>query len=237
MAAPSHDRIRNSIALYLGVLLATYALLLGMHSREFVDFAQHIWIFAPVGVFGAIIANATGTGGGVVFVPAFNTLSGASEMGTIPMEIQIDAVSTIGISFLIQCFGMSVGSCVWLNRFYVGNNVAETEKINGNEFLAICFTVLVTALPALLITQFVLFDGIDKDILLLLFKLFSLALGVFLLVFTWSHKRARPSRFRMDRSDRHNLLIIGAAGGIITALFSVGVGELVAVYLIWRKFP
>ncbi|MCV0369654.1 sulfite exporter TauE/SafE family protein [Filomicrobium sp.] len=222
---------------YLGALVALFITLLLTNIGDIARFFEFIWIFGPIGVFGAIIASSTGTGGGVVFVPAFNTLSGASEMGAIPMELAIDPIKTIGISFLIQCFGMSVGASVWIRRFYGGGQTGPREKIDGHSFLFIIFTLLATTLPALLVTQFALFSNVDGRGLLVAFKWFSLTLGVVLLIFTWAFKRVKPYRFHPERLDYYWLLGLGAIGGVITAFFSVGVGELVAVYLILRKFP
>ena len=229
--------VRNGIKVYLALLLSVYAVLLFVHAGDIARFFSHIWLFAPIGVFGAIIANSTGTGGGVVFVPAFNSLSGASDMGMIPMDISVDPVKTIGISFLIQCFGMSVGSCVWIHRFFGSGQVSRHDHVDGYNFIAIVFAVCAMALPSLVLTQFFLFADVDGKALLTAFKWFSLVLGIVLLVFTWALKRIKPSRFVPDFTDYYWFLGLGAVGGVLTAFFSVGVGELIAVYMILRKFP
>lgn len=230
-------QIRRGIYIYLALILLIFTGLIIAYAQDIWRFFEHIWLFGPIGVFGAIIANSTGTGGGVVFVPAFNSLSGASEMGLVPMEIAVDPLKTIGISFLIQCFGMSIGSMVWTYRFYGGGNVHPADKIDGYSFITILFTVLVTTLPALLITQTAFFGSVDGKALLTAFKWFSLILGIVLLVFTWAYKKVKPYRFIPEHKDIYWLLGLGAIGGVITAFFSVGVGELVAVYLVLRKFP
>ncbi len=229
--------VQVAVKSYVAVLLTIFAGLLVMYAGDIARFFQHIWLFGPIGVFGAIIANSTGTGGGVVFVPAFNSLSGASDMGTIPMEISVDPVKTIGISFLIQCFGMSIGSAVWINRFFGSGKGQVAEQIDGYNFIAIIFAICVTTIPSLLLTQFLFFSDVDGKSLLTAFKWFSLILGIVLLIFTWAFKRVKPHRFRADRNDYYWLLGLGTIGGVLTAFFSVGVGELVAVYLILRKFP
>ncbi len=229
--------VQRGVRLYLTILIGVYAALLAVHLPDIARFFSYIWIFAPIGVFGAVIANSTGTGGGVVFVPAFNALSAASEMGTIPMEISVDPVKTIGISFLIQCFGMSVGSCVWINRFFGSGKPSRYDNIDSYNFVAIVFATCAATLPTLLLTQYFLFASVDGGALITAFKWFSLALGFVLLIFTWLLKRVRPHRFAPNYTDYYWLLGLGAVGGVITAFFSVGVGELVAVYMILRKFP
>lgn len=228
--------IKRIATVYLVALLAILALLFQMYFSEILQFFQHVWIFLPIGIFGAVIANSTGTGGGVVFVPAFNSLSGAAEMGMIPMDITVDPVSTVGISFLIQCFGMSVGAVTWIWRFYASDH-PPGGRIDGLSFIHIIFTVLVTTIPTLLLTQWAFFGAVDGHALLTAFKWFSLVLGIVLLVFTWAYQKVKPYRFRPELTDTYWLLGLGAIGGVITAFFSVGVGELIAVYLIFRKFP
>jgi len=235
--AETRALVHKCVKAYVGLLLIVYVALLYVHVGDIVRFFSHIWLFGPIGVFGAIIANSTGTGGGVVFVPAFNTLSSASAAGTIPMEISVDPVKTIGISFLIQCFGMSIGSSVWIDRFYGAGQSARHEHIDGYTFIAVIFAVCAAALPALVLTQYFLFANVDGKVLITAFKWFSLILGIVLLVFTWALKRIKPSRFTPGFTDFYWLLGLGALGGVITAFFSVGVGELIAVYLILRKFP
>lgn len=229
--------VRRGVRIYLAALLTVFATLLVMHVGDIARFFSHIWLFGPIGVFGAIIANSTGTGGGVVFVPAFNSLSGASDMGMIPMEISVDPVKTIGISFLIQCFGMSVGSAVWIDRFFGSGKASGPPHVDGYNFIAIVFAICATTLPALLLIQNFLFASVDGKALLTAFKWFSLVLGIVLLVFTWALKRIKPSRFAPDFTDYYWFLGLGAVGGVLTAFFSVGVGELVAVYMILRKYP
>ena len=230
------QRIRQIAKVYLFGLLCCLLVLFSANISEIAQFFNHIWVFMPIGVFGAIIASSTGTGGGVVFVPAFNSLSGAAELGHIPMEIGVNPVETVGISFLIQCFGMSVGAVAWTLRFYASGPPGP-GSIDGLSFLHIIFAVLVTTIPSLLITQWAFFGSVDGAVLLTAFKWFSLVLGVVLLIFTWAYKRVKPHRFRPEMTDLYFLLGLGAIGGVITAFFSVGVGELVAVYLIFRKFP
>lgn len=230
-------RVHRAVKVYIGLLLTVFSLLFIAHIGDIARFFVHIWLFGPIGVFGAVIANSTGTGGGVVFVPAFNSLSGASEMGMIPVEIRVDPVKTIGISFLIQCFGMSVGSAVWIDRFFGSGKVPRADHIDGYNFISIVFAVCATTLPALLLTQYFLFANVDGKALLTAFKWFSLVLGIVLLVFTWALKRIKPSRFSPAYRDYYWFLGLGAVGGVLTAFFSVGVGELIAVYMILRKFP
>ena len=60
--------------------------------------------FLLLGIVGAVFANATGAGGGVVFVPFFQQLAFSPE-------------AVIATRFAIQCCGMTAGAISWL-QFY-----------------------------------------------------------------------------------------------------------------------
>jgi hypothetical protein len=61
--------------------------------------------FIALGITGAIFANATGAGGGVVFVPFINHLG-------------FDATTIVATSFAIQCCGMTAGAITWYRFFH-----------------------------------------------------------------------------------------------------------------------
>ena len=69
------------------------------------------------------------------------------------------------------------------------------------------------------------------------YKGFSILLGIALIASTWTVNLARPERARLERFDLMVLLLLAIPGGILTALFSVGIGELVALYLFIRHYP
>ncbi len=87
----------------------------------------------------------------------------------------------------------------------------------------------------MLITQRV--AQFDKDAVLLAYKAFSILLGTALIAATWTVNLSRPERTHLERRDLAVLLLIAIPGGMITALFSVGIGELVALYLFIRHYP
>ncbi len=188
---------------------------------------QQIWYFPIIGIGGAIIANSTGVGGGVVFIPAFNILS-------VDGVIALNMTKIVAISMAIQCFGMSVGSMRWLKRIDAGIGNMPSG-VSAETFYRICILVLVGCLPALWATQ--LLVEVSSRQLLVWFKYFSLALGLVLLITTWTVNRGREEQTDLLAFDEKILIGIGLLGGVATALFSVGVGELVALYLFIRHFP
>ncbi|WP_407080206.1 sulfite exporter TauE/SafE family protein [Alteromonas aquimaris] len=181
--------------------------------------------FTLLGVLGAVFANATGAGGGVVFVPFFN------QLGFTP-------VSIVATSFAIQCCGMTAGALTWWGYY-------RKEKAPDAEWKMLPVSLLV-AVPASLsgiwlaqfgtraFAQLSFLQGKVDDIHLG-FGVFSIILS--LALFATSLMKARPTyRSTLKGVDAVSLVIIGCIGGVLTAWLSVGVGEMVAVYLILRGF-
>ncbi|ABD54527.1 sulfite exporter TauE/SafE family protein [Jannaschia sp. CCS1] len=230
--------VRVWIPIHLAMLAAAYAWLFAESALD-LTVAMGLWFFFPVGVIGAIIANATGTGGGVVFVPVFAAL----QDGGIPLPPEILRIATlkpeesVAVSFAIQCFGMSMGALVWAHSIFVKDALAWNEKVSSQTLMALTLAPLATGLPALLLTQ--AFIEVDGATLLIWFKVFSLALGVILLIFAWAQRRqaAKDRKIWVSPAELWVLLALGAIGGTVTALFSVGIGEFLAIYLILRRFP
>ncbi|MEM6474637.1 MAG: sulfite exporter TauE/SafE family protein [Pseudomonadota bacterium] len=190
-----------------------------------------VWFLPGVGVIGAIIANASGTGGGVVFVPVFNALRAAGEW-------QLDPLRVTAVSMGIQAFGMSVGALRWTDRLLHqpalpdGSTQAPTRVA---DYAAVCALVLVISLPLQLLTQS--YAQVGGSTVLLAYKVFSIVLGTALIVATWTVNRDASERRRLETVDYVALAVLSVPGGFITALFSVGIGELVALYLFLRHFP
>lgn len=229
--APAHSGqklrlfVRRWTVFHIVLLAVAYVALLAWTFPGF-EALLEAWIFLPVGIFGAVVANSTGTGGGVVFVPAF-------------AQLDIRPPQSIAMSFLIQSFGMSVGTLVWLNAFYGKGKVSTLERLDPNTMFGIITIVLATCLPALLLIQWVYFRTADQATLLFAFKVFSIILGLVLFAFTILKDPLAPKKIRRMPSTVDNimLVLIGLTGGVVTALFSVGVGEFLAIYLIFRQYP
>jgi len=132
------------------------------------------WLLFFVGIGAATIANSTGVGGGVVFLPTFEFLSDQALLAILPSQI-------IAMSFIIQCFGMTTGSITWLNRIYHHKN--PDTGIPVASFFKIIGVILLASLPALLLTQ-QLVATTPPIIVLFWFKALSIGLGLLLLVTT-----------------------------------------------------
>nr|WP_255551873.1 sulfite exporter TauE/SafE family protein [Erythrobacter crassostrea] len=212
-----------------GLVLA-YALTFWSVPKDYDQWA-YLWFVPAVGVVGAIIANASGTGGGVVFIPVFNALRDLSDW-------QLDPIRITAISMGIQAFGMSVGALRWTDRLLHQPETAEHSNeasVRYRDYAITCLLVLAISLPLQLVTQ--VFVQIEGRTILLAYKGFSIALGFALIIATWTVNRDAPERRNLSRLDLVVLAGLSIPGGFITALFSVGIGELVAFYLFLRHFP
>ncbi|WP_421989990.1 sulfite exporter TauE/SafE family protein [Qipengyuania sp.] len=237
MAAPQPrlNRVQPTLAHSSRLALGGGALLTLAYAMLWVvvpyqpELVEALWFLPGVGVVGAIIANASGTGGGVVFVPVFNALR---ELGTMAL----DPLQVVAVSMGIQAFGMSLGSLRWTDRLYHQHETAGLEaRTRVGDYWQVCFAVLALSLPAMLATQRLI--AFDAQAVLFGYKSFSILLGLALIVATWTVNRSAPERPELARADLVVLLLIAIPGGAITALFSVGIGELVAFYLFLRHYP
>lgn len=171
--------------------------------------------FSVLGLIGAIFANSTGAGGGVVFMPAFHQMGFSAEQ-------------SVATSFAIQCFGMSAGAISW-GRAYFATHRADRDWLGFGQVILLCFG---GSAAGLLTSQYV--NLAAPAATHVVFSVFSILLGLMTL---FSCKRgAAPWRHKTGLCDTLVIVGIGLGGGVITAWLSVGVGELLAVYLILRGY-
>ncbi len=208
------------LLMYLSIVLfATYdPLLIGQ-----------LWFLPGIGMLAAVIANTSGTGGGVVFVPVFNALREHGIMTLDPLRVT-------AASMAIQSFGMTVGGLRWTERLLDQPVASATEvRVRPRDYALVILAVLALSLPAMWAMQRL--TAVDGHLILLGYKAFSIFLGLALIITTWTVNNNRPERGRLEPVDIAVLLLIAVPGGALTALFSVGVGELVALYLFIRHYP
>lgn len=181
--------------------------------------------FTFLGVLGAVFANATGAGGGIVFMPFFN-------------QLDFSAATSVATSFAIQCGGMTAGAITWW-AFYKQAKTNNQPEINQWQplvkilLLTIPFSLLGLWLVQINPQFFAHFS--DPSSLHTGFGIFSIALA--LTIFTSVLLLNNPSfTTQLAPLDYVALPAIALVGGGITAWLSIGVGELVAVYLIMCRF-
>lgn len=220
MASPQ-PHVKRLVALPTLVCAALAAGLLllvslpGLPLPALGELASHS-AFTGLGVVGAIFANSTGAGGGVVFIPAF------AQLGFTEAQ----AVAT---SFGIQCFGMTAGAITW-SQFYRREQQPHGQWQAFLPIVALCSVSSVAGLWSVFTIDLAAPAAVAP-----LFASFSLFLGMSILV-TVLLRDSNFTRSRLATMDLIALPIIGLGGGMVTAWLSVGVGEFVAFYLILRRY-
>lgn len=174
------------------------------------------WGLALIGVGGALVANATGIGGGIVFVPAFDRLG-------------LDPGDIVGTSLIIQSFGMTMGGLSYLARR------TAHPRADGLDNSAYRMIILLTALPAALGAWLATKGGIRPDLpLATIFKVISVSLVLLILGSELMPKPDADARRITWARDALPLVVIGLVGGLFVGWISIGVGEVLAVYLLLR---
>lgn len=178
---------------------------------------NHYFIY--LGLLGAIVANSTGAGGGIVFVPAFYTLG-------------LDSQSILATSFAIQCFGMTAGAFVWSRQYR-----REQHALPGvwQNFPRLFVLFAVSSVLGIVFTQYG--QLFEPQSLHIMFKILSGAFAVALILIVCvigGNRSTTPSE--INRVYYLLFPIIGFFGGMLTAWLSVGVGEIIAVVMILLGF-
>jgi len=182
------------------------------------------WYFFVLALLGAVVANATGAGGGVVFVPAFTMLGLSPE-------------SIIATSFGIQCFGMTAGTLAW-NKYARSQTTEDGPPIWSHYWNHIAW-FSVPAIVGVLLGQYLIELDSPAQVKLV-FKWFSMAFA--LSIFATSFYIVKYQGLKQPPVDvtptiRCLFVVLGLLGGVVTAWLSIGVGELVAVVLILMRYP
>ncbi len=176
--------------------------------------------FFLLGLGGAIVANSTGAGGGIVFIPAFSSLGLSSS----------EALST---SILIQCFGMTAGTLSWFVSFRGRQPIFRRYR----KFLVTSILAAGTPSVAGAITSQIWFRSEITISMLTVFSILSVLFGLTLLLSNlYSGPKAFP-KTEMGPSDYMLMIPICFVGGVITSVISIGVGEILLILLFLRKYP
>lgn len=202
------------VSLFFVVGLALLGLVWELQWQNSAVEILHYWRFLVLGLIGALIANSTGAGGGIVFVPAF------SAYGLVDMEV-------VGTSTLIQCFGMSAGALAWMRNANQSCSSSELQLIKG--------VMLVGGLASIsgVLTGQYAFD-FDRNVVNITFRIFSVVVGAALLWMALRNSRWESRAFNKlgGTLAYGGIGIAGFVGGILISLISVGTGELIALLLI-----
>lgn len=205
-------RIDTRQSLWSGLLLLTTTILVSVSAFSLyfdnpaVAFGSS-WVVTVVAFVGAVLANATAVGGGVVFLPFF------ALFYAYPSEIALKlALST-------QAFGMTSGAFSWDRRLIIKQHLVAACAASGTGM--VLGTYLVTP------------SGAEVN---LVFGVVSCVIGLALLVeIAFAGKRIGNTHSRTQK-QRWLFALVCIVGGVITAWVSIGIGEIVALWMLckWR---
>ncbi|HCM48504.1 MAG TPA: sulfite exporter TauE/SafE family protein [Colwellia sp.] len=207
--------MRLSNPTFIVLFLVLWAGLLFSSSHTLTELTDYIF-FTFLGTVGAIFANSTGAGGGVVFIPMFTQLNFTEQQ-------------SIATSFAIQCFGMTAGAVTWWHHY-------KTEKTELRLWQGFKRIICVTTIASVIGLNSVFIIHVDSPATLpISFSWFSLLLGFFIILTIYLLQPHRE-RSQLYYVDYIAMVLIGLFGGAVTAWLSVGVGELLVIYLLLRHF-
>jgi len=175
--------------------------------------------FFALGLVGALVANSTGAGGGVIFIPFF-------------AAIGFSSIEAVGTSMAIQCFGMTAGAVAWLKKI----------QTSPGEFackLSVIRKMLLVSGPAAMIGVLCGQYLIPKPAIEVgeIFRWFSIVFGCILFIYTLKNRKLVVE----ETHDLHTpgwvaITLACLVGGVITSWISVGVGEIIALLLFFLGF-
>jgi len=175
--------------------------------------------FFFIGFIAATVANTTGAGGGIVFIPAF-------------MALGLSPTAALATSFSIQCFGMTSGALSWLSQ---GRKEISSHPLQWQYFPSIISVSLLGSLLGLWLIQWgAITSPFDTH---KLFAIFSLFIALVIFYRTFSLPSLGEGRTDNLTKKEVGLLFISCGiSGAITAWISIGVGEVLAIVLLLMGF-
>ena len=195
------------LALLSVLALVPQALLFSLHPSPLEPFAE-LWPVLPLAFFAAACASATAIGGGFLFVPLFIFGYGIGPL----MALQL-ALGT-------QSVGMSSGALGWSRQFI---DMRALVLGSGFAFVGLALGTLVWT-PSPLEVKAV-------------FGWVSLFVATVIVIELRAAERGNARDEDMPMPKPLELVVFGLAciaGGLITAWVSIGVGEVIALWLLFR---
>lgn len=202
------------ITLAMSALLFCMWLIWLAQFSNFAELFSQYLQFGLLGISGAIFANATGAGGGVIFIPVFDSLSFTPSQ-------------SISTSFAIQCFGMTAGAITWWRYYQSQNQQKQWQELPRILYWTVPFSILGIWTAYLIPLQAPAELSIN-------FGYFSIVLGVAIAISVL--KKIANNKDKLLTLDVMVLSFLSYIGGIITAWLSVGVGEILVIYLMLRGY-
>ncbi len=163
------------------------------------------WAITPVAVLAAAFANATAIGGGFLFIPLFIFGYGLS------------ASQSLKLSLATQAFGMTSGAIGWSSGFIVGR--------------ALLIATVASSIGMYIGTFYLPVNAVQIKAI---FGCVMVLTGLGLIVEMKFGERQHGLRIQGDSILRAGVFAVACFfGGLINSWVSLGIGEVVALYLLF----
>jgi uncharacterized membrane protein YfcA len=163
------------------------------------------WPILPAAVVAAFIANATALGGGFLFFPLFTIVYGMAPLAALKLSLST------------QAFGMSAGTLGWSRSWICGPALLVAGAAGALGMLAGTFAIPLAGASI----KFV-------------FGWLSLLICVMIVLETLLMQASNNQTIDLSFSPKALGLFISAFfGGLVTAWTAIGIGEFVALYLLF----
>ncbi|MEM1248516.1 MAG: sulfite exporter TauE/SafE family protein [Acidobacteriota bacterium] len=194
------------LAAFAALWLAIFWLVCRGRAVDPAGLASEHWGLILVGFCGAVLGNATAVGGGLIFVPY------------MMFFYDLSAVDSLKLALATQAFGMSSGALAWMRSSSQGATHELALRLSPALLCGIVVsTVLVRPSP-----------GLVKS----LFGPVSIGIGVLMLYLAL---RRRSTTADGTPEATAGLAIAAVAGAALTGWAAVGVGEVVAAWMMLRQ--
>lgn len=190
---------------FAGVTLALTTTALLLFFPDPWSLVRRYWTLVPVAVLAASFANATGVGGGFLFVPFF-----------LLSPFGLTAPQSLKLSLATQAFGMSSGAFGWTPRWILGRALLAAGVGGGLGLYLGTFHLPANALAIKAVFGWV-------SILAAVAVVLEMCLG---------REGDREGPGDASPLEAAGFLAACVAGGFLTAWASIGIGEVVALYLL-----
>lgn len=213
LGSSSSVNIRHILreVLLLICVLSAGLMVLALGFDNATQLVDQYWVVFFLAILAAAVANATAVGGGFVFMPLFSFGYGFT------------AIESLKLALATQAFGMTSGAMSW-----------SLQRI---QFSILSFS-LVFAVSGVIIGSYWILP--DTRYIHVTFGTVSLLIAILILIELWLSGRFSTDSDRVGYKGAHVVLdrVVFSAlcftGGLITAWVSIGIGEVVAVWMLLR---
>ncbi len=200
------------LGVFAGAWVAVYWIVCAVHGIRPQDLLSQHFGLIFVGLLGAVLGNATAVGGGLVFVPY------------MMFFYDLSALDSLKLALATQAFGMTSGAIAWMTPGADDREAGRPAVPSG---------LILRLLPPLAAGVLLSTVGLQPSASLVksVFGPVSIAIGALMLLLVL---RRAPGRDEPPVLSA-GLVMVTFAGTAITGWAAVGVGEVVAAWLMLRR--